>query len=370
MAVFVPRLSAYEPTRIEGNYWWYQPGNYPLGNPFAGGIYGMPNCTCYAYGRYAEVRGAFADLPTGNAGDWYPNATAFSRGQTPQLGAIACYNHANYAGHVAVVEQINTDGSIVTSNSGYHSTYFWTETAYPSNNYVTSWMRRYPYYFQGFIYQDGTYALSPYVISAICGNWKQESNVNPGLWEGLVPVPFTTMFHGFGLGQWTNTSSDNDAMRLRNLHDFLRANNYTDDSGEGQLAFFIKEDYWHIGSHPSAYRNLSDFLTSSSTNISDLVSEFMLHWEGINDGTFNVRLAAAQMFYQYIYDHASDDPSTYHWIASNNYLTDAEMCNNVMCIYFWFSRGIPVPPQPIITDNKMKLWEYLKPQWRRRIELL
>ena len=54
---------------------------------------------------------------------------------------------------MAIVEQINSDGSIVTSNSGWGSSYFWTETLYPSNGYVASWCPA-EAYVQGFIYLD------------------------------------------------------------------------------------------------------------------------------------------------------------------------------------------------------------------------
>lgn len=155
---FTPRL---DDTGMAGNPWWYSNGNV-----FYAAGYGLPNCTCYSYGRYAEVRNAFANLPTGNGGDWYDAATSFNRGQTPQLGAIACYKSTSgiYDGHVSVVEEIDVlNGSITTSNSAYGGTYFWTETVYASNNYLASWMTppNRDYFFQGFIYNDGYVPPTP-----------------------------------------------------------------------------------------------------------------------------------------------------------------------------------------------------------------
>lgn len=146
---FTPRLSD---SGMQGNAWWYSNGNI-----FYAAGYGLPNCTCYCYGRWGEISGKFAALPGGNGGDWYDAATAFKRGSTPQLGAVACYKSVsgNYDGHVATVEQINSDGSIVTSNSAYGGRYFWTATVYPSDGYRESWMTSMrDYYCQGFIYNE------------------------------------------------------------------------------------------------------------------------------------------------------------------------------------------------------------------------
>ncbi len=156
MANYVPRLTA---DGIYGNYWWYSDDN-----PYTEAGFGMPNCTTYAYGRWGELRGAFnTDLGRvagtswyPDAKDWYANSPGISRGSVPQLGAVICYgcDDPQYAGHVAVVEVINEDGSIVTSNSGYESTYFWTYTVRPEEGYLQSYMVARNYYCQGFLYLD------------------------------------------------------------------------------------------------------------------------------------------------------------------------------------------------------------------------
>lgn len=50
-------------------------------------------------------------------------------------------------GHVAIVEEINENGDIVTSNSAWQSTFFYTDNLLKSNNYNFT-----GYTFQGFIY--------------------------------------------------------------------------------------------------------------------------------------------------------------------------------------------------------------------------
>lgn len=145
---FTPRLSS---DGMSGSKWYYG------SNIFYQAGYGLPNCTCYAYGRYAEIRGSFANLPTGNATSWYDAATSFKRGTTPALGAIICWSSrsGSYGGHVAVVEQIDSNGNIVTSNSAWNGTYFYTASYSKSSGYYCGYHGG-DYYFRGFIYNDAT----------------------------------------------------------------------------------------------------------------------------------------------------------------------------------------------------------------------
>lgn len=82
----------------------------------------LPNCTGYAYGRWLEETGAkTCSLPTSDAGRWY-DSTMYQRGQTPRLGAIACWAGGTKGqGHVAVVEHIDSAGNVTVSESGYYS---------------------------------------------------------------------------------------------------------------------------------------------------------------------------------------------------------------------------------------------------------
>ena len=103
---FVPRKT--EPLRTDPNYTTNNP-YYPT--------YGMPNCTCYAYGRAMELLGYRPNLSRGNAYEWYgynQSTKAFPSGNEPKLGAIACWS----GGHVAVVEGIDAD-TIWLSESDY-----------------------------------------------------------------------------------------------------------------------------------------------------------------------------------------------------------------------------------------------------------
>lgn len=151
--IYHPRLDT---TGMEGSKYWYSDGN-----PFYAAGYGLPNCTCYAYGRWWEITGERpTNLSLGNANTWWDVgiANGIPHGSTPKLGAIVCfyYSDDDGGGHVAVVEQINADGSIVTSNSAYGGTYFYLQTLYPPEYKDAGGWPSYGYV-QGFLYLPETY---------------------------------------------------------------------------------------------------------------------------------------------------------------------------------------------------------------------
>lgn len=111
---FTPRLNAP-----------YGISYYTTLNPFYNTGYGMPNCTCYAWGRAYEILGSRPNLCEHGASQWwgYNNSTgAYPSGRTPALGAIACWGR-----HVAVVEKIEGD-KVTISESHASGRYFDTYT--------------------------------------------------------------------------------------------------------------------------------------------------------------------------------------------------------------------------------------------------
>lgn len=166
MSKFISRLSA--PDKSNKHYYndniFYQCG------------WGMPNCTAYAWGRWYELTGTKPKVYTGNAENWYPkgkNYDGYERGMTPKLGAIACWrkgqagNDKDGMGHVAIVEEIYSDGSILTSNSGYKASLFYTKKI--AKGYALS-----GYAFQGFIYLpiefDNPVSLNGYTYKDFVGD--------------------------------------------------------------------------------------------------------------------------------------------------------------------------------------------------------
>lgn len=116
--------------------------------------YGMPNCTCYAWGRAYELLGKKPKLSTRNAENWYVANDGYVRSSKPRVGAIACWrkgkvgNGSDGAGHVASVEEVYSNGDFLASESNYGGDIFRTKVYTKSNNYYISSS----YTFQGFIY--------------------------------------------------------------------------------------------------------------------------------------------------------------------------------------------------------------------------
>lgn len=109
--------------------------------------YVMPNCVGYAQGRLLEIRGESKvnwKLPACNAEDWYDTAKAqgLQVGQTPKLGAVVCWragsthNGADGAGHVAIVEEIKSNGDIMVSQSAYGGQEFYLSTLTKASGYI------------------------------------------------------------------------------------------------------------------------------------------------------------------------------------------------------------------------------------------
>lgn len=142
-ATFTPRLTA----PAYSNKYFYN-SDY---NVFQKYGYGLPNCTAYAYGRAYEILGKEPKLSWNGAGQWYDYNRSngyYKYGSTPKVGAIACWCYSG-GGHVAVVEQIDSNGNMTLSNSEWGGRTFYLTYAH-KNDYNpggNSWWT-----FQGYIY--------------------------------------------------------------------------------------------------------------------------------------------------------------------------------------------------------------------------
>ena len=142
--VYIPRLEA--PARSNVCY-------YSDENIFYACGYGMPNCTCYAWGRAYELCGEKPELSPNDACMWFDynrENAIYGYGDEPREGAIACFAYADGgSGHVAVVEEIGAD-TLTLSNSAYSGTEFYTETV-PRDDPTDG---RDNWIFQGYIYPE------------------------------------------------------------------------------------------------------------------------------------------------------------------------------------------------------------------------
>lgn len=136
----------------------------------------LHNCVGYAIGRFHEIaqRPQMDLFDPVNAENLFANAQnhGLKTGSTPQLGALivwqkgATLSPSDGAGHVAVVERIDKNGDITTSESGYGSTNpFWTT------------LRRAP-----FAYKDG-YKLLGFVYQPNANPYREPTRA---LKEGMI----------------------------------------------------------------------------------------------------------------------------------------------------------------------------------------
>ena len=160
MILFKPRLT--RPEKGNKYYNTIANGGYSRaikGKPTDSQCDVLSNCVGYAYGRFHEICGCTAMnlFDPVNAENIFQNAIQHGRktGSVPKLGAAivwqkgATLNSSDGAGHIAIVEKINADGSIVVSESGWNcNNPFWTSTLKAPYNYGNG------YKLLGFIYQD------------------------------------------------------------------------------------------------------------------------------------------------------------------------------------------------------------------------
>jgi hypothetical protein len=94
---------------------------------------------------------AFTDA----TGYWSNSSSSLIRSSEPALGACICYaNRGGGAGHVAIVEEIASDGSyVIASESNWGAEYFVTRKRYRNNDW--SWYTNPRTLFQGFLIHPG-----------------------------------------------------------------------------------------------------------------------------------------------------------------------------------------------------------------------
>ena len=220
MAAFKPRTTKPE----AGNPYYNTVGNGGYssaikGQPTDPGCDVLANCVGYAYGRFNEIGeyGCCKYLWPTNAENFMEHAKDLEIGMTPKLGACmvwrkgATLSGSDGAGHVAIVEKILSDSTIVTSESGYGSRNpFWTQTRHKGNG---NWGAGSGYTFLGFIYNpavtDSTVTTEPEPESAtrLAVNGKWDSNLTRRLQQ-----IFGTPVDGKVSNQWLAYKKSNPGL--------------------------------------------------------------------------------------------------------------------------------------------------------------
>lgn len=317
MAEFVQRTEA----PSTSNRYYY------ADNIFYKSGYGLPNCTCYAWGRWYELTGSYPALCIHDAEDWYGWNDGYQRGNKPRLGAVAVWGKgvvgdgSDGAGHVAVVEQINADGSFIISESGWNSFVF-RRTTINANCYYGS-----AYDFLGFIYSPIEYgeendtvdksdvvSKNAYLtesemqvnaryfwqemqkrgwtlnaVAGMLGNMETESTINPAIWESLDSG---NMLGGYGLVQWTPAS---------------KYTNWCDERGLawGDMDSAIARIEWELANGEQYYPtdgyalSFSAFKTSTKSP-EYLAMAFLLNYERPADQNQPARATQARKWYDFL----------------------------------------------------------------------
>lgn len=138
----------------------------------------LSNCVGYAQGRFCEIYNEIKKT-TGNKYKYFNcNANNFIKrarnnypeleiGDSPRPGSILVMDNGG-AGHVIIVEQVNTDGSIYTSESSYGGQAFYNKTRYYDNGH---WGMSSSYKQIGFIYNPAvTQTILPDVTPIVARN--------------------------------------------------------------------------------------------------------------------------------------------------------------------------------------------------------
>lgn len=130
-----------------GNVYYYN-GAY---NPFAYNQNLIGECTWYVWGRAYEILGHRPNISRGHAKDFYTynlNSGAYPYGNEPKLGAIACFapnNHAYWTGHVAIVEAVGGDGSVILSEYNFKGFHVFSSDRYLNPTEARTWVQGYIY---------------------------------------------------------------------------------------------------------------------------------------------------------------------------------------------------------------------------------
>ena len=123
------RQDGYDPSSNNGG--GNTGGTFYTGSGVTPNRFAFGQCTYWADMRYNQLTGRFVDW-IGNAYQWYYGAKSASGwivSSTPHVPSIIVLQPyvqgAGYYGHVAVVERINSDGSVYTSNMNWYANGGW-----------------------------------------------------------------------------------------------------------------------------------------------------------------------------------------------------------------------------------------------------
>ena len=336
---YTPRLSKTSPTEMWENVYWYSSLNVFWDSGY--NTWGLPNCTCYVWGRLLELGATNLTLSTGDAGGWYGYNDGYQRGNIPQLGAVGCWYSPSSqgSGHVAIVEAIE-NGVVTFSNSAlvrvdqvgnknlYNNVYNNGDYFYLS--YLSGSYNFGDYTFQGFIYvpitgggmppePDSWYSknerltqsesdsnaikfayrmtalgFSYNCILGMLANIYHESVINPGAWENYDAVARG----GYGLVQWTPYTKYSDWAGTGWENNGNKECERIDYESQNNLQWF-GNDYAYLYGYPNSVPLTFAEYKTSSLNPKTLADYWLLYYEHPAESNLGGRIAEHQSLVDY-----------------------------------------------------------------------
>lgn len=236
----------------------------------------LPNCVGYAWGRFMEIMNTDTnglppgsedniedvELSAGNAKAWFGNTSdGYERGDTPREGAVMCWDSlVGRGGHVAIVEHVLKDGSVITSESAWQRNperpkydpdlngggqHFYSNHRSVGDN--GNWgANTSSYKFQGFIYNPTVSSTGSYTPSSASGGYVDKTQVisrNEELTKDEMHVNARYIWQYLGSKRWTLNAV---AAMLGNMQ-----NESTINPKRFEYYTSNKDSYMYLGPNPT-----------------------------------------------------------------------------------------------------------------------
>ena len=139
---------------------------------------------------------------------------------------------------------------------------------------------------------------------------------------------------------------------------WLSDNGYDDVNPNGQMKYLIVEDDW-VGTF-NGISSLTEFLTSSSTDVESLTEAFCTCWERPSVPALEERIEFAYKALSYIQLHANDTSIGTWETQPMYYLSEEQALHNAVLMYRFYSAGGGGGGTPSTRKKKMPIWMWIK----------
>lgn len=308
---------------------------------------GITYYDCSSFINYALLAGGWITpqyAPSHNAfvtGDMYSVLPALGFVSVPSTGEILPGDIGLSSGHTEMCYSGGIGRAVFMGAHGSDGIALVNQVSIGNSSGDATATRTFPN-----IYRYGTggatgYGVALPVIAALCGNAWRESHVNPDFEEEGGGG-------GWGLFQWTGS-------RRTAFETWCVQSGFRFSDPYAQLQYLTVENFWQ-GSY-GGISSLTEFLESTSTDITMLVTAWLRCWEIAGVEALDERLQFANSAYSYIQQHAQDT-SIIDWYTGQRYLSEQEALNNSVLMYRYLSTG--GGGGTLGKEKKMPVWMKIK----------